>query len=191
MRLYSRRDFGKLALALPAAGPGGGFGAAFAFQAKPNSVCVPFGIFAPYRFGPEASDLEGVLKALVKFGVSQTELSNAVVERYVGAPQPAARAGGAGAAGQAAGGGGRARRGRRRRPPPLARPGAIPCTNGVPDAGAARAGGGGGAEADARRRRPSNRRRQRAQAEGAGEVAHVGADEQVRRGPARSSPTPA
>ena len=62
-----------------------------AFQAKPNSVWggVPFGIFAPYRFGPEASDLEGVLKALVKFGVSQTELSNAVVESYLGAPQPA------------------------------------------------------------------------------------------------------
>ena len=74
--------------------------AAAAFQAKPNSVWggVPFGIFAPYRFGPEASDLDGALKALVNFGVSQTELSNAVVERYLGAPQPAGRGGGGGGA---------------------------------------------------------------------------------------------
>ena len=57
---------------------------------------MPFGIFAPYRWGPEASDLEGVLKGLVKFGVSQTELSNAVVERYIGAPQAPAPAGGPG-----------------------------------------------------------------------------------------------
>ena len=102
-RLYSRRDFGRLALAgVPAASLFARGGAAFALQPKPNSVWggVPFGIFAPYRFGPEASDLEGVLKALVKFGVSQTELSTAVVERYVGAPQPAAPAGGAGRSGR-------------------------------------------------------------------------------------------
>ena len=102
-RLYSRRDFGRLALAgVPAATLFARGGPAFALQPKPNSVWggVPFGIFAPYRFGPEASDLEGVLKALVKFGVSQTELSNAVVERYVGAPQPAAAAGRSGRSGR-------------------------------------------------------------------------------------------
>jgi sugar phosphate isomerase/epimerase len=96
-RVYSRRDFGKLALAsLPSAGLLRG--AALVQQAKPNSVWggVPFGIFAPYRFGPEASDLEGALKALVNFGVSRTELSNAIVERYLGAPQPAGRGGGGG-----------------------------------------------------------------------------------------------
>jgi sugar phosphate isomerase/epimerase len=101
---YSRRDFGKLALAsLPVAGLLERSGAAFARQAKPNSVWggVPFGIFAPYRFGPEASDLEPALKALVGFGVSQTEVSSALVERYLGAPQPAARGRGAGTAGQA------------------------------------------------------------------------------------------
>ena len=95
--VYSRRQFGKLALAsLPAATLLGG-SPTFAMQARPNSVWggVPFGIFAPYRFGPEASDLEGALKALVRFGVSQTELSNAVVERYLGAPQAAGRGGGA------------------------------------------------------------------------------------------------
>src|SRR6188474_2140285 len=96
--LYSRRDFGRLTLA---AVPAMGAVTAFARQAKPNSVWggVPFGIFAPYRFGPEASDLEGALKALVNFGVSQTELSNAVVERYLGAPQPAGRGGGGGGRG--------------------------------------------------------------------------------------------
>jgi sugar phosphate isomerase/epimerase len=147
--LYSRRDFGKLALAaVPAATLFGRSGGLLTLQAKPNSVWggVPFGIFAPYRFGPEASDLDGALKALVKFGVSQTELSNAVVERYVGAPQPAARAGGAGAGGQAAAGAARAGGAAAATSPA---PGAIPCENGVPvaragGAGAAGAGGGGG-----------------------------------------------
>src|SRR5215203_5847212 len=102
--VHSRRQFGKLALAaLPAMRIFGGPAPAFAGRAKPDSVWggVPFGIFAPYRFGPGASDLEGALKALVNFGVSQTELSNAVVERYLGAPPPAAAGGGAGAGNQA------------------------------------------------------------------------------------------
>ena len=100
--LFTRRDFGKLALmSLPSAGLIGKATPALARQAKPNSVWggVPFGIFAPYRFGPEASELEGALKALVNFGVSQTELSNALVERYLGAPQPAGRDGGGGGRG--------------------------------------------------------------------------------------------
>ena len=95
---YSRRDFGRIALgALPSAGMLAGAAPAFA-QTKPNSVWggVPFGIFAPYRFGPEAADLENALKALVSFGVSQTELSAAMVERYLGAPQPPAAGGGRG-----------------------------------------------------------------------------------------------
>ncbi len=112
--LYSRRDFARLALvSLPSVTLFSSAESALARQAKPNSVWggVPFGIFAPYRFGPEASDLEGALKALVNFGVSQTELSNAVVERYLGAPQPAGRGGGgtrhadARAAGRSTGGG--------------------------------------------------------------------------------------
>ena len=100
---YSRRDFARLALvSLPSVSLFRGADSALARQAKPNSVWggVPFGIFAPYRFGPEASDLEGALKALVNFGVSQTELSNAVVERYLGAPQPAGRGGGGGGGGR-------------------------------------------------------------------------------------------
>ena len=101
--MISRRDFGKMLLASsPAAAFIGRGDFAFGFQTRPNSTWggVPFGIFAPYRFGPEASDLDGVLRALVKFGVSNTELSAAVVERYVGAPLPAGggRAAGAPAA---------------------------------------------------------------------------------------------
>src|SRR5437763_9087725 len=100
VRLYSRRDFGNLALAaLPAASLIGRAKGGLALQGKPNSLWggVPFGIFAPYRFGPEGSDLQGALNALVKFGVSYTEVGNAIVERYIGAPQPAGRGGGAGA----------------------------------------------------------------------------------------------
>jgi sugar phosphate isomerase/epimerase len=156
----SRRDFARLALAgAPAVSLLARGGAAWAWQGKPNSVWggVPFGIFAPYRFGPEASDLDGVLKALVNFGVSQTELSNAVVERYAGAPQAAGRAGGAGAA-----------------PPPAAAaapataaapaaspaPGAIPCVNGVPAPAQRGAGGAGG-----RAQSPEQQAAARAQAE--------------------------
>lgn len=132
---YSRREFGALALAgLPVAALAGRVDLG-AWQAKPNSVWggVPFGIFAPYRFGPEASDLDGALKALVRFGVSQTEINGGVVERYVGAPQPAAQPAAAAPAGPPA--------------PVLApAPGQIPCTNGVPTPApaGARAGGGGG-----------------------------------------------
>jgi len=132
--VLSRRDFGKLAFAaFPAAALAGGAEFAFARQGKPNSLWggVPFGIFAPYRFGPEASDLEGTLNALVKFGVSYTELSNAVVERYVGAPAPAGRGGGAGAAPNAAA---------QLAPAPQQ----IPCEAGKPVGPAPAMGGGGG-----------------------------------------------
>jgi sugar phosphate isomerase/epimerase len=113
---------------------------AFGLQSKPNSTWggVPFGIFAPYRFGPEASDLEGVLRALVKFGVSNTELSAAVVERYVGAPQT--NAGGRAAAPPPA-----PATSSTATPPPAGgpAPGAIPCSNGVPEPATGRPGGGG------------------------------------------------
>jgi sugar phosphate isomerase/epimerase len=139
---YSRRDFGKLALAtLPAAAFAGRLGPAFAPDARPNSLWggVPFGIFAPYRFGPEASDLEGALNALVKFGVSYTEVGNAIVERFVGAPQAPARGGGAGGAGAQAAA---------NAAPPLApAPMAIPCQGGTPTGAPAALGGGrGGAQ---------------------------------------------
>ena len=65
IELYSRRDFGKFALAsLPAAGLLTQPVAALGLQGKPDSVWggVPFGIFAPYRFGPEAADLVAALE---------------------------------------------------------------------------------------------------------------------------------
>jgi sugar phosphate isomerase/epimerase len=149
--LYSRRDIAKLALIVPAASLFGSAPVALSRQGKPNSIWggVPFGIFAPYRFGPEASDLEGALKALVKFGVSQTELSASLVERYLGAPQPAARGGGAGAAGRAAGADGRAGNAASA-PATSPAPGAIPCVNGVPAARGAGAGAAGGARGGGR-----------------------------------------
>ena len=136
--LYSRRDLGRLALAaVPAAGlltrPESLFG-----QAKPNSTWggVPFGVFAPYRFGPEATDLEGALKALVRLGVSNTEVTAGMVEKYLGAPQPAAGArGGAAQAPPAPGANSPA--------PASPAPGAIACVNGVPGAPPTLGGGGG------------------------------------------------
>lgn len=136
--VLSRRDFGKLAFAaFPAAALAGGADWAVGRQEVPNSLWggVPFGIFAPYRFGPEASDLEGALNAIVKFGVSYTELSNALVERYVGAPQSAGRGGGGGAQPGAA-------------PNPAAplapAPQMIPCEAGKPSGSPPAMGGGGG-----------------------------------------------
>ncbi len=137
---YSRRDLGRVALAaVPAAGLISLPEFLFGFQAKPNSTWggVPFGIFAPYRFGPEASTLEGALNALVKLGVSNTELTAAVVERYLGAPQPAAGAGRAGGQGASGRGGGNAAA-------ESPAPGAIACVNGVPGPIPALGGGGGG-----------------------------------------------
>jgi sugar phosphate isomerase/epimerase len=118
---------------------------AFGGQAKPNSTWggVPFGIFAPYRFGPEASDLEGALRALVKFGVSNTELSAALVERYVGSPvaNPGGRATESTASTTPGG------RVQNAAPAAGPAPGAIPCVAGVPQPappGARGAGGRGG-----------------------------------------------
>jgi len=143
LSLYSRREFAKLAIAAaPAAALLTKPHLVFGLQARPNSTWggVPFGIFAPYRFGPEASDLEGALRALVTLGVSNTELSASVVERYVGAPLPAqtARAGGAGAAAAA-----NAPAARATGPAPQPAPALIPCVGGVPQPVARGAGGGG------------------------------------------------
>ncbi|HEY2435088.1 MAG TPA: TIM barrel protein [Vicinamibacterales bacterium] len=135
---YSRRDFARLALAaFPAAAMAGRVKDVWANQSsgKPDSLWggVPFGIFAPYRFGPDASDLEGALAALVKFGVSYAEVTAAVVERHVGAPQAAGGRGGAPATPAAA-----------NAAPPLApAPMAIPCEGGVPTGAPAAPGGGG------------------------------------------------
>ena len=98
---YTRREFGKLALAgLPAATVLGGsrsiFGA-FA-QAKPNSLIEGVQIGAitySYRSMPDQS-AEATLKYVVDSGISAIELMGGPVESFAGAPTAAGRGGGGG-----------------------------------------------------------------------------------------------
>jgi sugar phosphate isomerase/epimerase len=93
--LYSRREIGKLALAIPAAGllPTSIFG-----QAKPNSKWggVQVGIIAPYAFQGTANTAEDILKGMLALGISAVELQNGPVEQYAGAPAAGGRGGGRG-----------------------------------------------------------------------------------------------
>jgi sugar phosphate isomerase/epimerase len=77
---FTRRDFGKLATALPAAG----------LAAKPNSNFhgVMIGIIT-YSFRALPSSAEDVLKYCVECGISGIELMSNVAESYAGAPLPA------------------------------------------------------------------------------------------------------
>ncbi len=80
---YTRRDFGRLALAgLAAAGLG----------AKPNSDFegVRIGVIAPYSYRamPDANDGASILKYLVSNGISAVELSPEPIEAWAGAPAP-------------------------------------------------------------------------------------------------------
>ena len=141
---YTRREFGKLALAgLPAAAllesP------LWAFQAKPNSKfgAVQIGVITySYRSMPDQT-AEATLKYIVDSGISATELMDGPVENFLGRPAAPARGGGPG--GGRAGGGA----------PPAAAAGPTPyeqlmagtmptCTPGEGrGAGGARAGGAG------------------------------------------------
>lgn len=93
--LYSRRDIGKLALAVPAAGllPSSLFA-----QAKPNSKWggVQVGIIAPYAFQGTATTAEDILKGMLALGLDAVELQNGPVEQYAGAPAGGGRGGGRG-----------------------------------------------------------------------------------------------
>ena len=144
---YTRREFGKLAIAgLPAAAVLGSnesiFGA-FAQAAKPNSVFngVQIGtITYSYREMPDQS-AEATLKYILDSGISAVEIMGGPVESFAGAPTPEGRGGGAGRAG-----GGRGRGGRAGAPPEIP-PGAktgswngVTCV--IPEEGA-RGGGGG------------------------------------------------
>src|SRR6266542_1644995 len=83
--IYTRRDFGKLALtALPAA-------RLLAMpQAKPDSKFggVQIGMIAPYSFRGLPSSADDLLKYLVQLGVNSVELQSEPVETYAGAPAP-------------------------------------------------------------------------------------------------------
>ncbi len=106
---YTRREFGKLALAgVPAAALLGRSESLFGAlsQAKPNSVFngVQIGtITYSYRSMPDQS-AEAILKYVVESGISGIELMGGPVESFAGAPQAAGRGGGPGGGGRAAGG---------------------------------------------------------------------------------------
>ena len=105
---FTRRDFGKLALAgLPAAAffDNPLMASVFA-QGKPNSKFggVQLGVITySYRSMPDQS-AEATLKYVVDSGISAIELMDGPVENFLGRPAPAARAGGAGRAGGGRGG---------------------------------------------------------------------------------------
>jgi sugar phosphate isomerase/epimerase len=83
--LYTRRELGKLALALPAASLGARplslFGAA-----KPNSKVagVQIGLNVPYDFGNNLMNGDEVLDGCVKLGVNAVELRSQPVELFMG-----------------------------------------------------------------------------------------------------------
>ncbi|MGB2717723.1 MAG: sugar phosphate isomerase/epimerase [Vicinamibacterales bacterium] len=147
---YTRREIGKLALAVPAAGL---LPVRLLAQTKPNSKFegVQIGtITYSYRSMPDQS-AEATLKYIVDSGISAIELMGGPVESFAGAPTMGGRGGRGGGAGGGRAGGGREGRGRG---------GPDPATltaswNGVPCAparrgdepappGAGRRGGGGG-----------------------------------------------
>jgi sugar phosphate isomerase/epimerase len=101
--LYSRREFGKLALtAVPAAGwltKSNDFLAAGARAAKLDSMIggVRIGVIAPYSFHNMPSDAESLLKDMVELGIGACELQSPPAESFAGAPT--ARGEGAGPGG--------------------------------------------------------------------------------------------
>ena len=146
--MLTRRELGKLALAVPAASVFARTESIFGsfVQAKPNSLIegVQIGtITYSYRSMPDQS-AEATLKYIVDSGISGIELMGGPAESFAGAPTPAGRGGGGGR-GPGGPGGGRGPGG----PGGEVRAGAPPMTgswNGQPCAvpGAAGAGGPGG-----------------------------------------------
>jgi hypothetical protein len=101
---YSRREFGRMAMAaLPAAVVCGRAATALA-QTKPNSMYhgVQIGVLVPFSFREEGPDIEGVLKGMVRVGSNSAEMQNDAPEPFAGAPA-------APASGRGGGGGGRGR----------------------------------------------------------------------------------
>jgi sugar phosphate isomerase/epimerase len=167
---YSRREFGKLALAgLPAAavlGRGESIFGAFA-QSKPNSLIngVQIGtITYSYRAMVDQS-AEATLKYIIESGISAVELMGGPAETFAGIPRGEGRGGGAGRGGP--GGGGRGRGAAAAEPPPGAKMGAwngASCV--IPDEGAPGGGGGGG-----RRGNPADMTPEQQQAQAAARAA--------------------
>jgi len=144
---YSRREFGKLALAgLPAAavlGRAESLFGAFA-QAKPNSLIngVQIGTITYSYRSMQDQSAEATLKYILDSGISAVEIMGGPVESFAGIPRAEGRGGGAGRGGF--GGGGRGR-GPAAEPPPGAKMGAWNGTTCViPEEGAPGGGAGGG-----------------------------------------------
>jgi sugar phosphate isomerase/epimerase len=146
--MLTRRELGKLALAVPAAGvlarAESIFGAGV--QAKPNSLIegVQIGtITYSYRSMPDQS-AEATLKYIVDSGISGIELMGGPVESFAGAPTAAGRGGGGGR-GPGGGGAGAVEAA----PVPMTgswngQPCAVPGAAGPGGGGAGRGGGGRG-----------------------------------------------
>jgi sugar phosphate isomerase/epimerase len=153
--MLTRRELGKLALAVPAAsilGRSESIFGAFA-QAKPNSLIegVQIGtITYSYRSMPDQS-AEATLKYIVDSGISGIELMGGPVESFAGAPTAAGRGGGGGRGP----GGGRGRggpgEGQAAEAPPMTgswngQPCAVPVAGGAGGPGGAGRGGRGRGE---------------------------------------------
>jgi len=87
---YSRREFGRLAIAaIPAVGflPEMSLSAASSAQ-KPDSKIagVQIGLNVPYSFGNNSMDADDVLQKCVQLGVSAVELRSQPVEGFLGVP---------------------------------------------------------------------------------------------------------
>jgi Xylose isomerase-like TIM barrel len=149
--LYTRRDFGKLALVgVPVAGLTSkiAFGSVVA---KPNSkwAGVQVGMNVPYNFGG-GNFMSGdeILDRCITLGVSGVELRAQPVELFLGSPAAIA-----GAAAQAAGGG--RGRGGPAAPAPAAEDSAAPAARAGGGGAATTAGAGAGADATAGGRGPT------------------------------------
>jgi sugar phosphate isomerase/epimerase len=151
---YSRREFGKLALAgLPAAavlGQAESLFGAFA-QAKPNSLIngVQIGaITYSFREMPDQS-AEATLKYILDSGMSAVEIMGGPVESFAGIPR--AEGGGGRGGGRAGGGGGGRGRGREGAADEIPKRGSwngVACVLPADAAAAAAARGGGGVRRD-------------------------------------------
>jgi sugar phosphate isomerase/epimerase len=81
LMLYTRRELGKMALAVPAA-------SLLRFQAKPDSKIngVQIGLNVPYSFDNNLMPADETLRNCVQLGVSAVELRSQPVEAFMGVP---------------------------------------------------------------------------------------------------------
>ena len=93
--MLTRRDFGKLAIAAPAAAVLADVAPVFGFAraARPDSRIegVQIGLIVPYSLGRDAGDALAILDQVTTVGISAIEMQNGPVEEYAGAPAPPPR----------------------------------------------------------------------------------------------------